>query len=216
MIWGFFILITAVVLSPLLWILKQQQKKSFSSFSFLSVVGISGIAFSFYALGGSPSFESFPYTSKEGEGFSLNQAISLAEKRLDENPMDGRGWDVIAPIYFRLGRMQESCQAYEKAVSLLGETEHRLADYGEACAFSEESGMSPKARELFEQALRLNSSSLKAHFYLAQAAGRDHNLEKALFHLKAMVDSSPPDAPWVEPLQKMFTAMAERASGKKD
>ncbi len=215
MIWVLFVLITGAVLSPLGWILRRHQNAlngrvtSLTVFGFLS---ISALAFGLYALGGSPSLESFPYNPRAEKGPSLSEAIGAAERRLTENPMDGRGWEVIAPIYFRLGRMEDACQAYEKVVLLLGETASRLADYGEACLFSEENTFSQKNQELFEQALRLDSKSLKAHFYLAQAAQIEGNKEKVLSHLKAIADASPPDAPWVEPMREMFAKMAERVT----
>lgn len=213
MIWALFVLITGAVLSPLGWILRRHlnNDKRGTYLALLGSLSISGLAFGLYALGGSPSLESFPYSPKGKEEISLSEAIGAAEKRLAENPMNGRGWEVIAPIYFRLGRMDDACQAYEKAILLLGETASLLADYGEACSFSEAKGISPETLELFEQALRLDPKSLKANFYLAQAAQIDGNQEKVLSHLKAIADSSPPDAPWMELMRQMFAKTAERA-----
>lgn len=215
MIWILFVLITAAFLSPLGWILRRHQNDLKGHVTFLAVFGFLSIpvlAFSLYALRGSPSLESFPYNPKTQKGPSLSEAIGMAEKRLAENPMDGKGWEVIAPIYFRLGRMEDACQAYEKVTLLLGETASRLADYGEACVFSEENAMSQKTHELFEQALRLDPKSLKAHFYLAQVAQIEGNKEKVLSHLRAIADASPPDAPWMEVMREIFAKMAERVS----
>ena len=54
-----------------------------------------------------------------------------AEDHLRDNPDDGRGWDVLAPVYFRLGEVGKSETAYRNAIRLLGETPQRLSGLGE-------------------------------------------------------------------------------------
>ena len=59
--------------------------------------------------------------------FPLEQAnvaelIAKVEARLRQHPEDGQGWDVIAPIYFKLGRFREAAAAYANAALLEGET----------------------------------------------------------------------------------------------
>ena len=39
---------------------------------------------------------------------------------LAKNPQDGRGWEVIAPVYVRMGRMDDAVKAYEAAIRSSG------------------------------------------------------------------------------------------------
>ena len=42
------------------------------------------------------------------------------EAHLAKNPQDGRGWEVVAPVYVRTGRTNDAVKAYESALRLLG------------------------------------------------------------------------------------------------
>ena len=48
--------------------------------------------------------------------------IGRVEERLSEHPEDGKGWDVVAPVYLRLERYGDAAHAYAQANRLLGET----------------------------------------------------------------------------------------------
>ena len=48
------------------------------------------------------------------------------------NPNDGAGWEVLAPVYARLGRFDDAVGARKKALTLNGPTAAREADLGEA------------------------------------------------------------------------------------
>ena len=51
---------------------------------------------------------------------------------LQSNPKDGRGWEVLAPVYMQLGRYTDSVNAWRNALLLLGESADREANLGEA------------------------------------------------------------------------------------
>src|SRR4051812_12676208 len=56
---------------------------------------------------GSPSLPGEPLASRE-KGQSIEALIAQVEGHLARNPDDGRGWEVIAPICLRLGRLDEA------------------------------------------------------------------------------------------------------------
>ena len=56
------------------------------------------------------------------EQANVTELIAKVEARLREHPEDGQGWDVIAPIYLKLGRFREAAAAYANAARLEGET----------------------------------------------------------------------------------------------
>ena len=49
----------------------------------------------------------------------LMAAIAKIEAHLAQDPNDGRGYEVLAPVYLRLGRMTTPVKASEAALRLL-------------------------------------------------------------------------------------------------
>jgi cytochrome c-type biogenesis protein CcmH len=126
----------------------------------------------------------------------LATALSRIETHLAKEPEDGRGWDVIAPVYLRMGRVDDAVKAYEAALRLLGPEANRLTSYGEAQVFVQGGIVSADARAAFEKALALDPSSPKARFYLARAAEQDGDAARARSGYQSLLASAPADAPW--------------------
>src|SRR5262249_58417798 len=49
---------------------------------------------------------------------SVDTLIAQVEAHLERNPEDGRGWEVIAPVYLRLGRFDAAVKARRNALRL--------------------------------------------------------------------------------------------------
>jgi cytochrome c-type biogenesis protein CcmH len=151
------------------------------------------------------------------EQLDLASALVRIESHLANNPGDGRGWDVIAPVYLRMGRMDDAVKAYDSALRLLGPDPGRLTSYGEAQVFAQGGIVSADARAAFEKALALDPSSAKARFYLARAAEQDGETEKARSAYQNLLASSPADAQWrpvVEEQLARLSGSAESAPGR--
>jgi cytochrome c-type biogenesis protein CcmH len=127
---------------------------------------------------------------------SIDTLVTQVEDHLARQPEDGRGWEVIAPVYLRMGRSEDAVRAYEAALRLLGPDVNRLTSYGEAQVFAQGGIVSADARAAFEKALALEPSSAKARFYLARAAEQDGDVDRARAGYQALLASSPADAPW--------------------
>jgi cytochrome c-type biogenesis protein CcmH len=164
----------------------------------LSVVPL--LALALYGAYGSPQLPAQPLSARleaRQQQLDFATAIARVEGHLAANPDDGRGWEVLAPVYLRAGRFEEAAKAYGAAIRLLGESAPRLAAYGEALVSAKDGVVSEEARGAFEKALGLEPATVKASFYLAQAAEQDGDREKARGHYAAIVTRSPPDAPWL-------------------
>src|SRR5439155_15259252 len=57
---------------------------------------------------GSPSLPDYPLAARKELEQSVNELVARVEEHLKREPDDGRGWEVIAPIYQRLGRSGEA------------------------------------------------------------------------------------------------------------
>ena len=148
---------------------------------------------------GSPGVPSHPIAGR-GEA-SLEQArigelIAKVEARLREHPEDAAGWDVIAPVYLKLGRFQEAAAAYANAARLDGETPRRLAGFAEASVLAADGIVTEQARLAYEKIARLEPARPEPRFWLALAKEQDGRLADALADYKALLADAPPDAAW--------------------
>jgi cytochrome c-type biogenesis protein CcmH len=162
------------------------------------------LALAVYGAYGSPQLPAQPLLARvqnSPQQLDLATALARIEGHLAAEPDDGRGWEVVAPVYLRAGRVDDATRAYGNALRLLGETATLLSNYGEALVTASDGVVSAEARQIFEKALQHEPTAPKPHYYLARAAEQDGNDDGARSHYGAILSSSPADAPWV-PLVK--------------
>jgi cytochrome c-type biogenesis protein CcmH len=157
------------------------------------------IALAIYGARGSPHLPAAPFAERMANSSRMDiaQAIARIEEHLAKTPEDGRGWEVIAPIYMRLGRADDAVRAYAATLRLLGETPARRADYGEALVAAASGLVTSEALASFRRAAEADPSLPKPQFYLALAAEQDGRRAEALDLYKKLRGSAPTDAPWV-------------------
>ncbi|ACL59046.1 c-type cytochrome biogenesis protein CcmI [Methylobacterium nodulans] len=180
-----------------------RHRRAASAFA-LSTVPL--IALLVYGLYGSPGLPARPQAERlataRDAGRDLAAGVAQIETHLAKHPEDGRGWEVLAPVYLRLGRTEDAIRAYESALRILGETAPRLADYGEALVAGSDGMVTQKARTAFEQSLAADPGGVKPRFYLARSAEQDGNRDLALSRYTALAEASPADAPWMPLLRE--------------
>ena len=161
------------------------------------------LAVALYAVLGSPDLPGQPLAARiqGGEenpgGNSIAQLIARIEAHLEENPDDGRGWEIVAPVYMKLERYEDAAKARRKAISLLGATSTREVDLGEALTAAANGVISEEAQAAFNRAIALDAENFKAQFYLGLAAEQDGNTAEAARLWRALIAKAPPDAPWL-------------------
>jgi cytochrome c-type biogenesis protein CcmH len=174
-----------------------RRRRAASTFA-LSVIPI--LALAVYEIYGSPHLLTRPpgmQMQEQAENLDLMRAVSQIESHLAQNPQDGRGWEVVAPVYIRMGRIEDAVKAYELAVRYLGPDADRLSNYGEALVLAKNGLISTDAQAIFEQAVKLDGTSPKARFYLARSAEQDGQIDKAKAAYADLLKASSADAPWV-------------------
>lgn len=150
-----------------------------------------------YLLLGSPGLPSQPLAARLAEpGNDINLLIAKAERHLMENPDDGPGWDVLAPIYLRQNRIGDAQLAYQNAIRLSGETPERLNGLAEAQVLQNDGVITDDARDLFQRSQVLQANNPRAQYYLALALEQSGKREEALAAFKKIAANSPADAPW--------------------
>jgi len=120
---------------------------SLSGVAVLAALVISVGSASVYLALGSPKLPGQPWASREKIP-PVDQMIAQVEDHLARNPKDGRGWEVIAPIYLRVGRFDDAVKAYRAVLALSGESSERLEGLGEAVMAAADGAISPEAKKV--------------------------------------------------------------------
>jgi cytochrome c-type biogenesis protein CcmH len=150
---------------------------------------------------GSPSLPDQPLAARLAEARanqSMDSLIAQVESHLEQRPDDGRGWEVIAPIYLRLGRFDEAVKARRNAIRLNGDSADREAALGEALVFAANGVVTVEAKGAFEKAVALDAAQVQARYFLGLAAEQDGNRVQAAAIWRALIETAPPGASWIE------------------
>jgi cytochrome c-type biogenesis protein CcmH len=169
-------------------------------------------AVALYLALGSPQLPGQPLAARMQSGpqnQSMAGLIAQVEQHLEKNPQDARGWELLGPIYLRLGRFEDAVAARRRSLALSGENAERQSDLGEALVAAANGIVTAEARTAFERAVALDAQDMKARFYLGMAAEQDGNKERAAAIWRAMLENAPADASWAP----MVRDALARASG---
>jgi cytochrome c-type biogenesis protein CcmH len=128
---------------------------------------------------------------------SIANLVSQVEAHLARNPNDGAGWEVLAPVYGRLGRLDDAVGARKKALILNGATAVREADLGEAETAAANGVVTAEAKTAFERAVARDAHEAKARYFLGLAAEQDGKNEDAATIWRSLLADAPSGAPWI-------------------
>jgi cytochrome c-type biogenesis protein CcmH len=167
-----------------------------------------------YLAVGSPMLPGQPLASRvPAEEKSIAQMVAQVEAHLAKSPDEGRGWEVLAPIYLRMGRFDDAVKARRLALRLNGPTAERHAGLGEALTAAANGIVTAEAVAEFKAAVALDDEHVKARFFLGLAAEQDGRVNDAIAAWRALLDSAPPGAPWAEFIRTELIRVAGAGSG---
>lgn len=183
----------------------------------LPVVGIG-----LYLLSGSPHLPDHPFSERQtaagtgGDGASsIVNLIAQVEQRLRDHPEDGRGWDVIAPIYLRLGRYADAAHAFAEANRLEGETVRRLLGFAEATLLAENGIVTEPVRKAALRVLELDPARIEVRVWLTLAKEQDGDLAGAAAEYRDILDKAPADATWRSAVSERLDLVNRKQKGEK-
>ncbi|MFS8044744.1 c-type cytochrome biogenesis protein CcmI [Rhizobium sp. BR 314] len=151
-----------------------------------------------YLANGNPGLPSQPLEARlEKSGGDFAISIVKIEQHLAKNPDDARGWEVLAPIYFKTNRIGDAELAYRNVIRILGPNATRLGDLGEVLVVKANGIVTADARGVLQQSLALDAANPRTLFYLALALEQEGKAADAKTAFEALAKQSPPDAPWL-------------------
>ncbi|MDP2733617.1 MAG: c-type cytochrome biogenesis protein CcmI [Hoeflea sp.] len=159
---------------------------------------------------GRPDLPQLPLAARlqaQPENNDIAMLVAKAERHLAENPQDGRGWDVLGPIYLRTGRYEDSAAAFQKAISILGPSPSRLASLGEALFSAAGGVVTEQANLAFQTARELDSTDPRPQFFLAVGMAQAGKTAEARAAFNGMIASAPADAPWIPAVESQLAAL---------
>jgi cytochrome c-type biogenesis protein CcmH len=168
------------------------------------------LALSLYATIGHPDMPDAPLAARLDASparMDLAAAIAKIETHLAQHPADGRGYEVLAPVYLRMGRTGEAVNAARAALRLLGETPARHALYGEALVAAANGVVTPEAKQTFAAAAAKDPSAAEPRFFLGLAAVQEGDKARASEIWGKLVAEAPEDAPWAQALRERLAAL---------
>lgn len=178
----------------------------------VALIALPVIAAGLYINWGSPNLPGAPLAGRldlPPEQRSIESMVAQVEAHLERNPDDGRGWDVVAPVYMRMGRYADAVRARANAVRLLGASADREADLGEAMVAAGNSIVTADAKASFERALKIDPNHLKAQYFIGLAAEQDGRPAEAAQIWRAMLARAPANAPF-RPLVQQSLARVDK------
>jgi cytochrome c-type biogenesis protein CcmH len=132
---------------------------------------------------------------------SVEKTVTEVETYLESHPQDGRGWELLGPVYMRLGRYDDAVKARQHALDILGPDAARLADLGEALVMAAGEIVTVEAKSLFDRAAEADPEDVMAQYYLGLAAKQDGRRDEAEKRWRALVSRAEEGAEWL-PLVK--------------
>ena len=175
----------------------------------LPVIGIA-----LYLAVGSPQLPSRPYATRldtPTDQATAADLVARVEAHLRAHPEDGRGWDVLAPVYLRMGDYTQAADAFQKAARLLGESPRRLGGYARALIMLQNGVVNEPARQAYSRLLSLEPQSLEPKVWLAIAREQDGDLKGAEAEYRRLLAGA--EAPWKGLLEARLQAVTERLGG---
>jgi cytochrome c-type biogenesis protein CcmH len=143
-----------------------------------------------------PSQSAFARVDTPPGAQSITSLIKQVEAHLASNPNDGAGWEVVAPVYMRLGRFDDAAAAWRKTIALKGDSAARESELGEALVGAANGVVSDEALAAFQKAVAADAHEPKANYFIGLADEQAGRREAAAAKWRALLDSAPPDAPW--------------------
>ena len=168
---------------------------------------------------GSPGMPAQPLAERLAAGpnhDNANDLVAKVEAALRANPDDGKGWDVIAPVYMAQARYADAASAYATAMRLLGESAARLQGFADARIRADNGVIAEDAKKALERVRALAPERQEARVWLALAKEQDGDVKAAIADYRAVLAESAADAPWRKMLEERIAALENPAPAQSE
>jgi cytochrome c-type biogenesis protein CcmH len=187
-------------------------RRRFTALAALVALPLGAVAL--YLALGFPGLPDQPLAARSNgpENRSIAALVAQVEDRLERNPQDGRGWEVLGPVYMRLGRFDDAVKARRNALRLLGVDAAREGDLGEALVAAANGVVTAEAKTAFDRALALDARDPRAKFFTGLAAQQDGKNDAAAAIWRELLAHAPTEAPWTNVVRQSLARLENPAA----
>ncbi|MGX1309367.1 cytochrome c-type biogenesis protein CcmH [Amorphus suaedae] len=175
-----------------------------------AIVAVPLISLLVYGTLGRPTYPDQPRAARlqaPAGDETLSTLVARVEDHLSKNPDDGRGWDVLGPVYLRLGRPADASAAFTNAIRLQGQSAERLAGLGEAIVQANGGVVTDDATAAFQAANDLDPTAANPRFFLALGLSQEGKTEEAIAAWNALIASASGGEPWLPVARRQVAAL---------
>jgi len=143
-------------------------------------------AIGFYLIVGTPEAIN-PIAESSPSQKQVDDLIADIEKRLEESPNDLEGWQVLSQTYLTLGRYTDAQKAYQRVLTLGGETAFAYASLADATALAAGGQVTEEASEYIQRALTIDPDNRQALWLAGLGAAQTGDQVMAKLHWERLV-----------------------------
>jgi cytochrome c-type biogenesis protein CcmH len=143
----------------------------------------------------------------------IEHTVAEVETYMESNPRNGRGWELLAPVYLRLGRFDDAVRARRNALEIFGPDAAHLGDLGEAMVMASNGVVTAEAKSLFERANAADPEDVMAQYYLGLSAKQDGRRDEAETQWRALVSRAGEGAEWLPLVKDALARIDEKGPG---
>lgn len=158
------------------------------------------MAVGIYLKVGSPHLEDLPLEARVRVApvpkNKIAELIARAEQRLASKPDDGKGWEIMAPIYLRHQMYGKAENAYKNAIRLLGSNATRLSGMADSIILANDGIVSDEVLPTLKRAIKADVNHPKPHFWMGLYYEQNSKFKQAEDLYTTLLEKSAEQVPW--------------------
>ncbi|MEL7430789.1 MAG: tetratricopeptide repeat protein, partial [Pseudomonadota bacterium] len=140
---------------------------------------------------------------------TLEQLVLTAERRLESEPDDLQGWQVLAPVYLRQNDLDRAENALRNIIRLNGANSLTFSTLGEILVSRTNGEVRREALQLFRDAAKQDKQNATARYYLGLSALQNGDLDEARQTWQAMLNDANGDEEWLPSIRQRLASLEE-------
>lgn len=152
-------------------------------------------------------------SAPQAQAVTPEQMTAMVEKlatRMQAQPDDPEGWNMLGRSYMNLGRLDEALAAYQRALKLRPDDATTLTDYADVLAVKNGRTLDGEPTKLLDRALKLEPDNLKALALAGTAAFNRSDFATAVKHWERVAQIGPAGGQLVEMARSGVAEARER------
>jgi cytochrome c-type biogenesis protein CcmH len=144
----------------------------------------------------------------------IQQMVTALGERLQANPADAEGWQLLGRSYTALGRYRDAATALRRAADLVPGNASLLADLADVLGMAQNKRLAGEPARLIQQALDLDPRHIKALALAGSAAFETGDWAAARGYWERLVPLLPADSPMARSIRGSIAEATQLEGGQ--